>query len=103
MSLFDENIIDRGTHYDMTPPAAFMMLAIYAYSPDEAPAAPGLVERVEVILGLAAAKGFDRGQEFKDAAKVYADSGPTLIKIATEITAYVGGNEKMIDLLRGKL
>lgn len=95
--LLNKHFIKRDGYYDMTAAASFVMLAGYAYDPNEEPA-PGMRAHVDEILARAARAGFGRSDIF---TTMLATSGVSerALRLACEVTAAVGGDAAMFKLI----
>lgn len=92
-----QHFFDRGTHFDISASAAFLMTAIYAYDPTEPPA-PRLRANVDTILARATAAGFGQADIF--VTLVSKGQFDRAMSLAIEVTADIGGDAAMLGMIR---
>lgn len=96
--LLNQHFFKKDGYYDMTAPAAFLMMAGYAYDPKERPT-PGMRERADEILAGAARAGFGQSDVFTTLLAQGGISARTL-RMAIDVTAAVGGDAAMFRLIQ---
>ncbi|RFP23173.1 hypothetical protein D0T25_06735 [Duganella sp. BJB488] len=88
---------NHGTHFDISAAGSFLLLAHYAYSPEEQPA-PRLRTHIDMILARAAA-GFGQADIFCTLLSKGEQSG-RVRQLAEEVVADVGGDAVMLGMIR---
>ncbi|NHZ81855.1 hypothetical protein F2P44_21620 [Massilia sp. CCM 8695] len=93
-----QHFAKKGDHYNLSAPASFLMVAVYAYDPSES-AAPGLREHVDVILARATRAGFGQADILVTMLSNGEQSARTM-QLACDVTYSVGGDGAMIAMIR---
>lgn len=93
-----QHFVNKGSHFDLSAAASFLMLAINAYWPGE-PLVPGQREYVDKILARATAAGFGQADIFVTMLANRELSSRT-IQIAEDVTAEVGGDAVMLAMIK---
>jgi hypothetical protein len=93
-----QHFVNKGDHYDLSAAAAFLMLAIYAFAPDEGQS-PRLQGHVNIILTIASNVGFAKKDLFHTML-TSGETGARVLAIAEEVTQHVGGDAVMLGMIR---